>query len=236
MPARHFHRSQFWGFPGHVTIPNVGVRARVVAGGVVACAGVAITATLLRRSLPLGELYAAKSTAVLAVVTITAVTLVRAHHPFTRFGAANHMTLIRAGLVALVAGLIGEPAVAPLAAVAVSVAAAVELLDGVDGWLARRDGLASGFGARFDMEIDALLIRPGDPGVAAWKGRGLGPAFGAVALRVRRRGMGGSLIARPLPPPRRRQSASPRSWRWAPSSPSCLRASLRLWPRPRSRC
>ena len=32
------------------------------------------------------------------------------------------------------------------------------LLDGVDGWLARRHRIASAFGARFDMEIDALLI------------------------------------------------------------------------------
>ena len=31
-------------------------------------------------------------------------------------------------------------------------------LDGVDGWLARRQRIASDFGARFDMEIDALLI------------------------------------------------------------------------------
>ena len=32
------------------------------------------------------------------------------------------------------------------------------LLDGVDGWWARRHGLSSAFGARFDMETDALLI------------------------------------------------------------------------------
>jgi len=32
------------------------------------------------------------------------------------------------------------------------------MLDGVDGWLARRTGMASAFGARFDMEVDALLI------------------------------------------------------------------------------
>ena len=38
------------------------------------------------------------------------------------------------------------------------VAAVVTLLDGVDGWLARRTGLASRFGARFDMEVDAALI------------------------------------------------------------------------------
>ena len=32
------------------------------------------------------------------------------------------------------------------------------LLDGIDGWAARRGGLASHFGARFDMEIDALSV------------------------------------------------------------------------------
>ena len=34
----------------------------------------------------------------------------------------------------------------------------VTVLDGMDGWLARRSTLASAFGARFDMETDALLI------------------------------------------------------------------------------
>jgi phosphatidylglycerophosphate synthase len=32
------------------------------------------------------------------------------------------------------------------------------VLDGVDGWVARRTGTASAFGARFDMEVDAFLI------------------------------------------------------------------------------
>jgi phosphatidylglycerophosphate synthase len=32
------------------------------------------------------------------------------------------------------------------------------LLDGADGWAARREGLASAFGARFDMEVDAFAI------------------------------------------------------------------------------
>jgi phosphatidylglycerophosphate synthase len=34
----------------------------------------------------------------------------------------------------------------------------VLLLDGADGWTARRTGLASPFGARFDMEVDALFV------------------------------------------------------------------------------
>jgi phosphatidylglycerophosphate synthase len=32
------------------------------------------------------------------------------------------------------------------------------MLDGADGWAARRQGLASAFGARFDMEVDAFAI------------------------------------------------------------------------------
>jgi phosphatidylglycerophosphate synthase len=174
---------------------------------VVVCAVVAIAATLMRRTLPLGELYAAKSTAILAVVTISAATLVRAHHPFTRFGAANQMTLIRAGLVALVAGLIGEPAVAPVAAVAVGVAAAVEIFDGVDGWLARRGGLASAFGARFDMEVDALLIMV--LAILAWQ-HGKAGAWvllsGLLRYAFVAAGWLAPWIARPLPPSRRRQT------------------------------
>jgi phosphatidylglycerophosphate synthase len=162
---------------------------------------------LMRRTLPLGELYAAKSTAILAVVTIFAATLVRAHHPFSRFGAANHMTLIRAGLVALVAGLIGEPAVAPVAAVAVGVAAVVEILDGVDGWLARRDGLASAFCARFDMEVDALLIMV--LAILAWQ-HGKAGAWVLLSGLLRYgfvvAGWLAPWIARPLPPSRRRQA------------------------------
>ena len=61
-------------------------------------------------------------------------------------------------LVALTAGLIGEPASHRLAATAVAIAVTAVLLDGVDGWLARRSRMASEFGGRFDMETDALLI------------------------------------------------------------------------------
>jgi len=61
-------------------------------------------------------------------------------------------------LVSLVAGLVGEPSTPTLAAAAVAASALAVALDGLDGWLARRTHLASAFGARFDMEIDALLI------------------------------------------------------------------------------
>ena len=60
------------------------------------------------------------------------------HHPFARFGAANQITTLRAILVALVAGLVGEPTLPSVAAAAVAASVVVTLLDGVDGWLARR--------------------------------------------------------------------------------------------------
>jgi phosphatidylglycerophosphate synthase len=39
-----------------------------------------------------------------------------------------------------------------------ALATAATALDGIDGWLARRSRLSSPFGARFDMEVDAMLI------------------------------------------------------------------------------
>lgn len=76
-----------------------------------------------------------------------------------RFGEANQVTLLRSGLVCLIGStlLVGgqEPSVGWHLSGLIAVAL---LLDGVDGYLARRLDLASNFGARFDMEIDALLL------------------------------------------------------------------------------
>lgn len=103
--------------------------------------------------------FIVKAIVVFAAIVVLARRSARAHHPFPRFGPANQVTMIRAALVALVAGFIGEtsqPGAGWMVAVAAVVATA---LDGVDGWLARRTGMASAFGARFDMETDALLIQ-----------------------------------------------------------------------------
>jgi phosphatidylglycerophosphate synthase len=88
-------------------------------------------------------------------------------HPHARFGGANRVTLLRLALAGLLVGLLGEPAWAPplagkssaaLAWGVVALATLTALLDAVDGPLARRSGLASAFGARFDMETDAAFI------------------------------------------------------------------------------
>jgi phosphatidylglycerophosphate synthase len=75
-------------------------------------------------------------------------------------GPANRVTFVRFLLTLSVLGLVlwtwvhGEPARGPI----VGLSFAVLVLDGVDGRVARRTGTVSGFGARFDMETDALLI------------------------------------------------------------------------------
>lgn len=80
--------------------------------------------------------------------------LMRRGYPHDRLGLCNLVTLGRLALTAaLLAPLAGgaAPWVVPvIAVVALS-------LDGVDGWLARREGLSSDFGARFDMEVDSAL-------------------------------------------------------------------------------
>jgi phosphatidylglycerophosphate synthase len=79
-------------------------------------------------------------------------------HRFVRMGAANQVTIVRGALVALLAALLGEHISRAIATVVVVVASAAMLLDGVDGWLARRSGTASAFGALLDMETDALFV------------------------------------------------------------------------------
>jgi len=74
-------------------------------------------------------------------------------------GPANRVTFLRAALVVPVAALVFHPAQPDVAIYALmAVALLALLLDGLDGALARRSGRVTAFGARFDMELDALLI------------------------------------------------------------------------------
>jgi phosphatidylglycerophosphate synthase len=85
---------------------------------------------------------------------------VTTYHPHARLGAANRITLVRAAIACLIAARAMEPAslADPERWLLAAVGAAGLMLDGVDGWAARRQGLASAFGARFDMEVDAFAI------------------------------------------------------------------------------
>ena len=135
------------------------LRVRAAAAGVLALCAVAALAGLARQVLALGHAYPLTATIVLAVVVVEMTLRINErNHPFAEFGLANAVTLARATLVVLVTAAIGERPVPEIASVAAAAAVAVTLMDGVDGWMARRSRMASRFGARFDMEIDALLI------------------------------------------------------------------------------
>ena len=80
-------------------------------------------------------------------------------------------------------------------------------LDALDGWLARRLGLVSAFGARFDVEIDALLLLIlAAAGLAGRPGRRLGPGDRPPALWLRAGGALQPWLRAPLPPSRRRKA------------------------------
>lgn len=84
-------------------------------------------------------------------------------HPHRRFGPANVVSVARGGMAALIGACLIEvgdltAGEAHLQWALVGAALFALALDGVDGWLARRTKLASRFGERLDMEVDAYLI------------------------------------------------------------------------------
>lgn len=79
--------------------------------------------------------------------------------PDRELGPADLVTLSRAVLVGGVTALVAERAATDGQITALVVLATVALvLDGVDGYVARRTRTVSALGARFDMEVDAFLI------------------------------------------------------------------------------
>ncbi|MEM6824128.1 MAG: CDP-alcohol phosphatidyltransferase family protein [Pseudomonadota bacterium] len=76
-------------------------------------------------------------------------------YPHDVLGACNVITLSRVALTALLCGALFSSSTS--AWLVFGLAALAFALDGFDGWLARRTGLASDFGARFDMEADSAL-------------------------------------------------------------------------------
>ncbi len=82
-------------------------------------------------------------------------------YPHARLGLCNIVTHFRAtltaGLAAIVASTVSQASDPALAWSVVAIATIALACDGVDGWAARRSGLSSRFGARFDMEVDSML-------------------------------------------------------------------------------
>ena len=124
-----------------------------------------------------------------------------------RFGIANSVTAVRAVLTLLVAAAVAVQPSSSVAWLVVFTAIAITALDGVDGWAARRFGESSAFGARFDMEVDALLIMA--LSVLAWRYDKAGAwvlASGLLRYVFVVSGWIWPWMERPLLPSRRRQT------------------------------
>lgn len=80
--------------------------------------------------------------------------------PGPGFGPANRVTLGRLVLTLSLAALVPHADALGVAARwwVIGVGTAVMVLDGLDGWVARRTGTGTVYGARFDMETDAFLM------------------------------------------------------------------------------
>jgi phosphatidylglycerophosphate synthase len=132
------------------------------------CAG-AVTGALLalmlivREPLRLDAYAAVASVSIFLAIAGIAIVNLDAHG-HAKFGLANLITLARSALTSLIGGLVlttlasaGPPGDEAMWLLAATVALALGL-DGIDGYCARNSGTVSRFGARFDMEVDALLI------------------------------------------------------------------------------
>lgn len=213
--------------PGHSPVPLPAGRTRPAVAGLHAAllrdaarAGVAVLVVLLSmavvaaRAAGLGADFIVKALLLFAAGAVWVWRGLRAGaHPHARFGAANRVTLLRLAFASLLAALLGEAVPAPplqptsLAWVVFALAALTALLDAVDGALARRSGLASRFGARFDMETDAaytlvlcaLVWQAGQAGPWVLAAGLMRYAFVAAAVPF-------PWLAGPLLPSRRRQA------------------------------
>jgi phosphatidylglycerophosphate synthase len=174
----------------------------------IVCVGAALLlgAMLLAQVLPTGSGHFYKAIGGYLLLLLPLLAFLHAHRPHTRFGSANTVTLVRAAIVCLLASLYGEHwtnnewLVAGAAILALS-------LDGVDGWLARLKGTQSRFGARFDMETDALLALV--LSLLAWQS-GKAGAWVLVAGSMRYAFVAASVawhwLERPLPDSQRRKT------------------------------
>jgi phosphatidylglycerophosphate synthase len=190
----------------HELSPDSPLRRSAAANAASGLLVLVVLALGLDRALGLGAWYLPKALVAYLLVLLL-LGFLRDHRPHERLGPANQVTLLRGVLTALLAGLVGEGGAPALAWTALALALAASALDGVDGWLARRGGWASPFGARFDMETDALLIAVlallvwslAKAGLWVLAAGLMRYAFVAAAYRF-------PWMARPLPPSRRRQA------------------------------
>lgn len=135
-------------------VPAGRLRRGLLAAGVAGLAAMLVCRIMLGSGTGSGMGWAAAAVS-FAVIWLWLGRRMPRSYPHERIGAGNAITLIRVALaLALIAPLLAGQ---PVGWVVAGIAVVALMLDGVDGWMARRQGLVSNFGARFDMEADSLL-------------------------------------------------------------------------------
>ncbi len=153
--------------------------------------------------------YLATALLLFAALTLLVLFTAPAHFRTRGPGPANRVTFLRAALVVPIAAGVLHPSLLEAAVIHALFALAVIalVLDGADGALARRSGRVTAFGARFDMELDAVLILV--LAILVWQTGKVGPwvlliglmRYGFVVAGWYWRWLQGA-----LPPSRRRQT------------------------------
>lgn len=115
-------------------------------------------AWIMDTALELAGTLLSRTVVLIAIGALLVLRPLREHHPFERIGAANYITMARGCLALLLLGMLGIESTPQLQAAALGIAMISSSLDAADGWAARRTQMSSAYGARFDMETDALLI------------------------------------------------------------------------------
>jgi phosphatidylglycerophosphate synthase len=135
-----------------------------------------------------------------SLVTNMALAHVLVRSGATTLGPASRVTLARATLIGGVAAMVTDAFVRPVSVPTLLTLTVVALvLDGVDGWVARRTDTTSAVGASFDMEADAFLILT----LSVYVSRSVGPwvlAIGAARYAFLVAGWFLPWVRAPLPP------------------------------------
>lgn len=178
--------------------------ATAVAGGALLVTLIYVSAGLLHAS----PWFAVTAAGTYLVASAAVVAFAASRLSAGAFGLANTVTLTRVMLTALLLGFAFETVTIEALWCCVVVATLALVLDGVDGWLARRYSESNGFGARFDMETDAALMLV--LALLVWLLDRAG-AWIVLAGAMRYLFVGASLVVprlgRPLPPSMRRKTA-----------------------------
>lgn len=178
-------------------------RRAAIEGGFATLAALALGAVVARSALLTGA-FPVKAAALVLVLGVFASPFLH-EHGRPSLGPANRITLARAVLVGLLAAFLGEPTAEAFSVALVLGAGLAFGLDWVDGRVARSTGSASPFGARLDMELDALTVLA--LSALAWQLDRAGP-WVLLSGALRYLFVGGSFVwpwlAAPLPPAPRR--------------------------------